>query len=177
MRRKALFVPGALAVAIALASCVAHPDRLAERDKYGPAGDRKQPFNWRLATVAPGKANAGKCNSPSNPCLIQVTVTSGPPCKITLEYDYIVFDVKGNRVPLKWKLVNSADWAFDRTNGIAILDPQNQFAVSEINSADPTEWGAVYSGTRNKLYFPYDINVVRGSQTCKLDPGLITDWP
>ena len=171
MRSNALFLFGALALTMASASCVAQSDK----PRQGAYGDGSSIFNFKAKAVKPKPAKAGKCDGTQH-CLIEITVTAGKPCTITLAHDYVVIESK-NKFGLVWK-VTGGDWTFVPDKGIEIYSPGTEFGKGSVNPADPREYGIEFVGAKNKWYYGYAINLKdKSGNVCSIDPGLITDWP
>jgi hypothetical protein len=89
-----------------------------------------------------------------------------------VENKYIVIDqepiiVHGSAVVLKWRLDAGSGWLFPPTNAIVFRDaPAGEFDCRTI--ADGKQVVCIDRGTRGK--YKYDVTVVRGSETLKLDP-------
>jgi hypothetical protein len=175
MHNKAWFYCGAFAIAASV-SCSAQ----VERDTAGAGarlGGGAQQFNFRSKAVKPKPAKAGTCYG-GQKCEVEITVTAGKPCTITLDHDYVIIDDRdARRVAVQWR-VKTDGWSFDPAKGIEIVNPGRDFTTAQVNPADPAEYGVTFVGKRNKWYWKYNINLRDKQGTaCSLDPGLITDWP
>lgn len=118
----------------------------------------------------PTAMSAGRCTTAS--CVITVTV--GEKCALKADPEIAVLTKYPATV--LWHL-KSPGYVFPKSDGITFKFPNNAFSESRRLADDVWQWKIKAPGKKQE-YFAYNIVVqnAKTNQTCKLDPGLITDW-
>lgn len=171
MLKKALILSGALVAALAISSCVAQtrPDQPKTR-----AGTT---INFKVSERdRPDDAKAGKCKQGFAQCLVYVVPKAGKPCA-TIDPEYLVIG-ENKPITLIWQ-VQSKDWSFDEKTGVSFYAPDGHFDNGVRDPSDPAKFGIRFTGKAKKhQYFGYEVNLVgpKGA-TCRVDPGVVTEWP
>lgn len=152
-------------LAAALGACAQAPMHTSPRTKAEPA----PPSGKLVKEFAPDPLTAGVCTR--SYCQLEVGVKmQGGRCTPKLD-DLTIVTRRG--VEVRW-IITAPGWTWPQRDGIEFKRGGHPFGNSSRDS--DIQW-SVKNNAATRGFWDYNVALVNAKgETCKVDPGLVTDW-